>query len=153
MDNAVTFETGGEELLDDIKELWEQLNQLHLEKSPFFKSHYRTFTFDARKQALLSCARAGRLFICVAYDKDIKIGYCVASVVGNTGEVDSIYVKPDYRRTGIGSALMEKSLDRIKSNNAGKIIVKVAFGNEEAFGFYSKYGFAPRLTELQMKDE
>lgn len=150
MDNAISFVSGGEEFLDDIEGLWKELNELHTKKSPHFKNHYMTFTYQARKQALLSCVEKGRLFVCVAYDKDIKVGYCVASVVDDIGEIDSIYIQPDYRKSHIGNTLMEKSLEWIKLNPVKKIIVKVAFGNEEVFGFYSKYGFAPRLTELQM---
>ena len=46
---------------------------------------------------------------------------------------------------------MAASLNWIMSCNAKKTIVKVSVGNEEVFGFYSKYGFAPRLIELQLQ--
>jgi ribosomal protein S18 acetylase RimI-like enzyme len=45
---------------------------------------------------------------------------------------------------------MEKSLDRINSRDTTSVTIKVAAGNEEAFGFYSKYGFKPIFTELQI---
>jgi ribosomal protein S18 acetylase RimI-like enzyme len=46
--------------------------------------------------------------------------------------------------------MMEKSLDWFNSLNVTIVTVKVAAGNEEAFGFYSKYGFKPIFTELQI---
>lgn len=150
MRNNIYFTTGNENLIDDIKDLWEELNRLHLGKSPYFQHYYKTFTFQARKEALISASEKGQLFIIIAHEKDVKIAYCVASFVDGIGEIDSIYVKPEYRSAHIGKALMETALEWIKSNRAKKITVKVAFGNEEVFGFYAKFGFAPRLTEMQI---
>jgi ribosomal protein S18 acetylase RimI-like enzyme len=132
------------------EELWIELNQVHFEKSFDFKRRYKDFTFHKRRQSLLAHASKEELFIAVAYDGSEKIGYCVSSVVDNIGEIDSIYVKLGYRKQNIGSALMEKSLDRINSHKPTTVTIKVAVGNEEAFGFYSKYGFRPIFTELQI---
>jgi ribosomal protein S18 acetylase RimI-like enzyme len=150
MNNGISYFNGNETRIDDIEELWIELNQVHFEKSPDFKRRYRDFTFRQRKQSLLSRAGKGKLSIAIAYDGDKKIGYCVSGIVDNIGEIDSIYVKPDYRKQHIGSVLMEKSLDWINSCDVTGVTVKVAAGNEEAFGFYSKYGFKPIFTELQI---
>jgi ribosomal protein S18 acetylase RimI-like enzyme len=45
---------------------------------------------------------------------------------------------------------MEKSLDWLNLLDATTVTIKVAVGNEEAFGFYSNYGFKPIFTELQI---
>jgi ribosomal protein S18 acetylase RimI-like enzyme len=148
--NEITFVTGGASLLDEVKELWELLNQIHLEKSVDFKSHYNAFTFATRKDSIVRHTANGNLFVVVDYCNNLKIGYCISSVVDETGEIDSIFVKSDYRKNDVGHKLMEMSLNWIKSNFAKKIIVKVSVGNEEAFEFYSKFGFAPRLIELQI---
>lgn len=153
MNSEIIFKTGDIGLLDDIKELWEALNQVHLEKSLNFKQYYRAFTFQARKNSLMANTENKELFIVIAYHKDVKIGYCVSSIADNIGEIDSIYVKPDYQNKHIGNILLETSFNWIKSNNPQKISVKVSVGNEEVFGFYSKYGFKPRLTELQLITE
>ncbi|MDR1043786.1 MAG: GNAT family N-acetyltransferase [Candidatus Adiutrix sp.] len=150
MNNEISYFNGNETLIDDIEELWTELNQIHFEKSLDFKHRYNDFTFRQRKQSLLSSASKGKLFIAIAYDGNRRIGYCVSSIVDNIGEIDSIYVKPEYRKQHIGSVLMEKSLDRINSCDATSVTIKVAAGNEEAFGFYSKYGFKPIFTELQI---
>jgi ribosomal protein S18 acetylase RimI-like enzyme len=150
MNNEISYLTGNETLIDYIEELWIALNQVHFEKSRDFKHRYNNFTFYERKQSLLSCADKGELFIAIAYDGGRKIGYCASSLVGNAGEIDSIYVKPDYRKLHIGSTLMKKSLDWLNSFDATTVTIKVAAGNEEAFGFYSSYGFKPIFTELQI---
>ena len=150
LNNEFIYKIGDETIIDEIHELWSELNQIHLEKSPHFKQHFKTFTFHDRKQSLLSHANKGKLLIILAYDNDTKIGYCASSIVDNIGEIESMYVKPDYRKKHVGTMFMEKSLEWIRSNDAKEIIVKVATGNKEVFEFYSKYGFKPRLTLLQL---
>ncbi len=146
----ITFLTGDTGLLDEVKELWEGLNQVHLEKSVDFKKYYQAFTFQARKESLVRHAGKGKLLVVLARRDGRKIAYCISSVVDGVGEIDSIFVAADCRKSRVGNALMEMSLDWIKSNGAKQTIVKVAVGNEDVFGFYSSYGFAPRLTELQI---
>ena len=150
MDDEITLIFGSVDILDDIQALWEELNQFHLEKSPYFKQYYADMTFQLRKKTFIDHAVKGLLLVLIAYQGDEPIGYCVASVVDAIGEIDSIYVKPECRGRHVGSRLMGASLRWIKSNNAEKIIIKASFGNDEVFGFYAKYGFAPRLTELQL---
>ena len=93
----IDYKSGDETVLDEIQELWEELNQLHLDKSPYFKHHYISFSYQARKESLIKCAERGKLFVLIAYHDSVKIGYCVASVVEDVGEIESIYIKPDYR--------------------------------------------------------
>jgi ribosomal protein S18 acetylase RimI-like enzyme len=150
VNSKVSYIVGNEALIDDIEELWTELNQIHFEKTVDFKRRYREFTFCERKQSLLSCADKGELSIAIACDNERKIGYCVSSIIDNVGEIDSLYVKSDYRGKRIGGTLMEKSLDWINSHDVTAVRVKVAIGNEEVFGFYSTYGFKPIFTELQI---
>lgn len=149
MGTNIHYVLGKEDLLDSVKILWQELNKLHLEKSLYYKEFYANNTFEARKESLLSTARKGRLCIMLAYDADMIVGYCIASVVDDTGEIDSIYVSNNYRKMGIAGNLMDKALDWLKQSNAKKMVIKVSVGNEEVFGFYAKYGFYPCLTELQ----
>lgn len=147
----ITFRAGSCELLEDIKELWEELNCLHYEKSLDFKQHYKTFSFSSRKEHFRRAYLNGGLYVLIAYFNEKKLGYCVASVVDEVGEIESLYVDAKARGAQIGAQLMKRSLDWLRKNEPKKIVVKVAAGNEEVFEFYKKFGFAPRLTELQLK--
>ena len=46
---------------------------------------------------------------------------------------------------------MTDSLEWINSYEAEDIMIGVAGGNEDAFGFYEKFGFYPRVTKLGRK--
>ena len=146
----ITFISGDVDMLGDVKELWEELNQVHFEKSLHFKNQYAAFTFATRKEAIIRHVASGKLLVAIAHHNSQKIGYCISSVVDEVGEIESIFVKSDYRKSDVGHRLMEQALAWIKSNAPQKIIVQVAAGNEEVFGFYAKYGFAPVLTSLQI---
>ena len=147
--NKIRYTAGNAELLDRIEPLWAELNAIHQAKSVHFKAHYAGFTFEARKKMLLQAAEKGCLFVILAYDNELLVGYCVASVIDELGEVDSIFVSEAYRKKGIASSLMERALEWLNANGAVKIALKVSVGNEEVLGFYARYGFLPRLIELQ----
>lgn len=141
-------------LIDKIKPLWDQLNELHLSVSPYFKNYYRTLTFQDRKRVILQRALGGDVRVDLALDADVLVGYCVSSVdKALTGEIDSIFVDPKYRGQGIGKALMQKALAWLNGKGAKKNIVSVAVGNEQAYGFYAQFGFLPRRTMLEQKKQ
>jgi ribosomal protein S18 acetylase RimI-like enzyme len=47
------------------------------------------------------------------------------------------------------SNVKKKSIEWIKNNGGSKIIIGVAAGNENAFNFYARYGFYPKVTILE----
>lgn len=150
----VEYINGGLELIDEIKPLWEKLNIHHLDKSIDFKEKYKRFTFEKRKEGIIEKSKTAEFHIELAQDmqRGICIGYCLSSVQDNgTGEVESLFLDSDYRGQDIGQSLMEKTLDWLHHNNAKPIIIGVASGNENAFGFYSKFGFYPKVTILEQK--
>ena len=148
----INYFHGDETLLDQIKPLWEALNEHHRQYSSDFKEHYCRMTFEKRKADLLKKAALGKMRIDLAADKAAgqNVGYCVSSLDSEkTGEIESIFVDAAYRRTGIGDSLMKNALSWIEQEGAVAKIVEVAAGNEKAFGFYGRYGFLPRKTVLK----
>ena len=149
----VTYVSGNGSMIDRIAPLWEELNKQHLCSSPYFKDYYRTLTFEDRKRSIQQRAFGGDIKVDLALDDSGQlIGYCVSSIDRwLTGEIDSIFVSPPYRGQGIGTTLMEKTLDWLKVTGAKKNIVSVAVGNEQAYVFYEQFGFFPRRTLLEQK--
>lgn len=150
----ISYIKGNEELLDSIKELWENLNLVHCEKSTYFKEQFKNSKFAQRKNGLLSKAHNGSLYVVLAQNENHEsIGYSVSSFGDQTAEIESIYIEPSYRKHGIGGQLMQMTLKWIKEKHPKRILVSVAVGNEEAIGFYQKFGLYPRRTELQMNQD
>jgi ribosomal protein S18 acetylase RimI-like enzyme len=148
----ISYVSGDERLLDDVKELWESLNEHHRKSAVHFAEHYSKFTFDDRKVSLVKKAQMGQLRVDLAVNEASckYLGYCISSVDNEgTGEIESIYVDEDYRKHGIGMELMERALQWMDNIKVKKKTVTVAAGNENAFGFYEKFGFYPRKTFLE----
>ena len=152
-DNSkIKYQSGDESRLDDVGELWTRLNQHHMERSPCFKRYYAAMTFPKRKAMLLAKAARGEMRVEVAVDSETnqRVGYCISSLdQERTGEVESIYILEKYRNRGIGDALMKSALAWMQQKGAAKKTVIVAAGNEQAFGFYERYGFRVRKTMLE----
>jgi GNAT superfamily N-acetyltransferase len=139
--------------IDCIRSLWDKLNRIHLEDSHYFKEHYQKFSFEKRceKFNLLS---SDDIFIegIFSSKSNIPVGYCISTVDGNVGEIDSLFVEENYRKHGYGTQLVEHSLKWLKNKKCISICVAVAEGNESVYGFYQRFGFYPRLTYLQYKE-
>lgn len=142
--------------IDVIRPLWEQLNEHHRDHSRYFRSWYESGTFDDRKMYFESVATNGSLRIELAEDASASrvIGYCVGSFSRERyGEIESIFVEPPYRHLGTGSELMRRMLAWLDACGAVRKRVSVGNGNEEAGKFYRNFGFYPRLTVLEQKNE
>ena len=142
--------------IDSIRPLWEKLRDHHRELSPYFPERYVELTFQERKEDLLEKAENGVLIIDAAYDKTSKqfIGYCISSISDEKiGEVDSIYLDEKYRSSGIGDALMKRSLDWMDQNGVETKRIMVAAGNENTLAFYSRYKFFPKHIILEQSNK
>ncbi len=134
--------------IDAIRPLWEQLNRLHLSKSPHFKEFYRSFTFEDRIGTFLKM-NPSDLRIELFKEGDRAVAYCLSSIEGEKGEIESLYVDDAHRNGGRGGLLVEHALEWFDKRSCKTVSVSVAAGHESAFGFYERFGFYPRLTRLQ----
>ncbi|NLZ49473.1 MAG: GNAT family N-acetyltransferase [Clostridiales bacterium] len=93
----IIYITGNESLIDDIKYLWHKLNKHHIDKSLYFKEHFLQLNLESRIKKLLE--NTNDLFVIIAKDSSTaeNVGYCISSQIDNNiGEIDSIYVLPEY---------------------------------------------------------
>ena len=140
--------------IEVIRPLWDKLNAHHHDNARAFRDVYSGWTFDDWKQYFQKLAERGLLRVDLAADPSSGryIGYCVSSLSSDRdGEIESVFVDTANRSLGIGTALMERALAWLKGNQPVRIRVSVADGNEEAFPFYRKFGFFPRMTVLERK--
>jgi ribosomal protein S18 acetylase RimI-like enzyme len=150
---VITYGTIPKDDIRAVKPLWEELNRLHLARSTNFKGHVGRNTFERRIEKVVRLPE-DRLHIRAAREGDKIVGYVIATVSDDgTGEVDSIFVAEDRRTDGVGTALMEGALAWLTGRGCAHVVVGVAEGNEEAFGFYRRFGFVPRMTILARAGE
>lgn len=135
--------------LDEIEPLWRELNSHHHERSTNFKVHFSSFTFAERSKKLLEM---DKLVVFAAKENSKFVGYCIASSDDGAGEIDSLYVKPQFQGTSLGMLLTESAISWLSGLDCRQISVFVAEGNEDAIPFYEKFGFKKRFHVLQIKN-
>ena len=59
------------------------------------------------------------------------------------GEIGAPYVDPERFRAGVGSALLEAAHEAIERAGRDEAVLWVLAGNEPAFAFYARHGYAP----------
>ena len=78
----------------------------------------------------------------VAVDNGMVCGYVGSQSVLDGADMMNIAVHPDYRKQGIGYALIERLITALKEKNVISLCLEVRVSNESAIGLYSKMGFA-----------
>lgn len=78
----------------------------------------------------------------VAVDNGSVCGYVGSQSVLDGADMMNIAVHPDYRKQGIGYALIERLITALKEKNVISLCLEVRVSNESAIGLYSKMGFA-----------
>lgn len=146
----IDYIEGGVESLDLIAPLWAELTDHHRALSEHFAEAIAQRTFAARKAELAAKGGQGHLRVDLArISSGEYVGYCVSTIDGNRiGEVDSIFVQPPVRKQGIGDALMRRAMRWMEEVGTQSRIVEVAWGNNDVWSFYQRYGFLPRSVRL-----
>ena len=60
-----------------------------------------------------------------------------------SGYVDDLYVEPEYRRQGVGFALLEGLFHECRVRELASVYVEVGQSNRPALALYAKFGLAP----------
>lgn len=152
--SEIRYEEGGSEFIDRIETLWLNLNQHHIDRTPFFSEAYKNKTFQSRKTEMIVKSNGGKIRTDIAYvlEMQMPIGYCISIVHPDiVGEVESLVVDNRYRGLGIGEELMQRALSWMDSYHVKNKRLEVYFGNEEVFNFYRRFGFYPKYIVLEQK--
>lgn len=149
--STIDIITGGRELLDVVKPLWEKLNRHHEENSKYFADRFRSLEFEERKRKFMDDTNTQvRVDLVKDLQNQVFVGYCISTVTTDmVGEIDSLYIEKAYRKYGIGDKLMCKALAWLESEKAVKKVIGIAEGNEQILAFYKQYGFRERKIVME----
>ena len=68
-------------------------------------------------------------------------GYVGSQTVLDAADMMNLAVSPDYRRQGIGQALVNALTDYLRHNGVVALLLEVRVSNEQAIALYQKLGF------------
>lgn len=130
-----------------VRPLWEALNDYHKKKSVHFKRFFEQFTFEERLKKYSNKSVKVRIDLALVGDK--PVGVCLCSYdARKEGRLDTIFVEPNFRGKGIGTALMKRAMGWFKRSGVKGSSISVLYGNEAVFPFYAKLGFRPMRYTL-----
>ncbi|MCR4436221.1 MAG: ribosomal protein S18-alanine N-acetyltransferase [Clostridiales bacterium] len=69
------------------------------------------------------------------------VGYAGMWKVFDEGHITNVAVHPEFRRSGVGSALIEYLIETAKENGIARMTLEVRRSNLAAQKLYRKYGF------------
>lgn len=91
--------------------------------------------------AMLALIEAFGAFALIALEAEEPVGFALARVVADEGEVLAIGVLPDRRRRGIGAALLSALEQRCGERGAERLFLEVSCDNASAQALYLSRGF------------
>ena len=145
----IEYVEGSFELLEHVKPLWQELNRHHKANAKFFADRFDNITFEKRHEKFAS---SNNIMIELVKDtsSNTYIGYCISTITEDLiGEVDSLYLKNEYRKFGIGDVLMTRTLNWLNDHEVKSKTIGVAEGNEIVLDFYKRYNFFPKRIILE----
>lgn len=78
----------------------------------------------------------------VAVEDDLVVGYVGSQTVLGETDMMNIATHPDYRKQGIGTALINELITELKNRNSHSLMLEVRVSNDPAISVYQKMGFA-----------
>ena len=102
----------------------------------------QTFAMPWSKEALsYDILENDNAFVIVAEYEGEFAGYADIWTVLNEADLNSIAVRVDFRRKGIGDAIMLAMTEILSANGVATINLEVRVSNMPAIKLYKKYGF------------
>ncbi len=80
-------------------------------------------------------------------------GYIVARETAGELHINNVAVREEFRRRGIGAALLRRVLQEARGRKANAVFLEVRSGNRPAQALYEKNGFRPIATRREYYSE
>lgn len=69
------------------------------------------------------------------------------------GVIENLYVVPDVRNEGVGSALLDATHELLEARGVDAVALDVMASNEKARRFYRRHGYEPHRVEMERSVE
>lgn len=150
MNKNFIIDSGHDELFERVRPLWEELRKFHGQHSSHFSKELSGRDFEERKNEIKEKAYQFQINI-IRYENE-DIGYCITTIsVDRCGEIDSLFVKENFRKNGLGKRLTDLALNWMDKENVKEKSIFVIAENEKAIEFYRQFDFFPRNVHLYQK--
>ena len=88
-------------------------------------------------------------WIQLIYEIDGKnVGFISGTIEEGEGNIITLVVRDNHRRSGVGSALFAEMMKRFRKHRISKINLNIHYRNAIAVAFFKKFGFTERTIEF-----
>lgn len=84
-----------------------------------------------------------RTYLVAEDDEDGLVGYAGLAAVAPEADVQTVAVRPQRQRAGVGALLLGALLDDAGARGCSQVLLEVAEGNDPARRLYERFGFEP----------
>jgi ribosomal-protein-alanine N-acetyltransferase len=109
----------------------------------FFAIERRSFSDPWSEASFLEALTSPWTFGFAAQGSRGVAGYLIAREVAGTGEVLNLAVAPEFRRRGVGAALLRAGLKALQNRRVDEVFLEVRESNRSAQSLYASQGFRP----------
>jgi ribosomal protein S18 acetylase RimI-like enzyme len=142
--------------IPQIVALWREVADMHAKLNPMFEliEAPENKYLDHIKDVLVK----ENSYVVVAETNDTIAGYAIIAlgkrpdvfVMRNSGTIQDVYVKPEYRNAGTGKKMIKALVDFAKEKDTEIINLTVAIDNKEGNKFWIQMGFRPTLNFMSL---
>lgn len=144
--------------IEDLASIQKLNNSLfELEYENFDDTLKKGWPFDKKGKEYFEYMINNEVFF-VAQDKEKIVGYLAGSnceqisyITETFAELDNMCIDNNYRKSGIGTLLINKFKEYCKGKNIQNIKVTASAKNDKAIQFYTKNGFEDYNVTLKYK--
>ena len=152
---TVRIVKAGAERVDALEPLWGSLHTHHrqvADEMPGIPMREVEDSWPRRRTRYVEWLSDPDAFVLIAEDDAIPVGYALVSLHGaddthvtadRVGELQTLAVEPGYRGTGLGTRLLERVYQELRSLGVGEMLIGVLAGNDDALRLYERHGFRP----------
>ena len=153
---AVKIRRANDEDIPRAVELWLEMMRRHQEFDP--RIDLSRTARAAYQSYLMLHARSEKSILLVAEDADGVQGFCCAYVCANLpmftppefGLISDIYVRPEFRRQGLGTRMVRRVTDAFKKQGVRSAHLQVYHKNEKGKAFWRARGFEPFVDRMYL---
>jgi GNAT superfamily N-acetyltransferase len=136
-----------------LEALWRELYEHQAEHG--MRLRLPSGAFDAWVQSIVPLL--GRFsVVVVATDGNEYAGFVAGRTrnlppyfgVGQVGAISEVFVRPEWRNSGLGRRLVEHAVDWYRGNGVSRVELQVVSGNPDAVRFYERMGWQQELVQM-----
>jgi len=111
---------------------------------PAMRGYWENVIGDPSRRVFIAETAPGALVGCLQADLRLQRVFARPA----RGNIANVWVTPEFRRRGVGRALMAAATDWLRREGAAMVVLNVGAGNRAALDFYRALGY--RIANLNL---